>query len=107
LLPGSLTGCRRTGCRLTQLKGKQGYNAAQPRTFTRDNVQMEAGWVATSSKRQDWLFAQDDRDMSAEGKQNYAKLNRLGKLHANVCQSRVAFSVVLVYAQVWTSMTSI
>ena len=44
-----------------------------------ENVQIERGWVTTSSNRREWLFTQFDGDMSKEGVLQYRKLNNLGE----------------------------
>ena len=70
-----------------QLKGVRQFHGAQRSTWTRSNVQLECGWVASSSNRREWIFVQNDTGdvcMSKEGKQQYSRLNNLGarKLHA-------------------------
>ena len=70
-----------------QLKGVRQFHGAQRSTWTRDNIQLECGWVASSSNRRDWIFVQNntgDTCMSKEGKVQYNNLNNLGarKLHA-------------------------
>ena len=70
-----------------QLKGSKHFHGAQRATWTRSNVVLECGWVASSSNRRDWIFVQNDSgdmSMSKEGKLQYNKLNNLGarKLHA-------------------------
>ena len=70
-----------------QLKGVRQYHGAQRASWTRENVQLECGWVASSSYRREWIFVQNDTGdvcMSKEGKQQYQRLNNLGarKLHA-------------------------
>lgn len=61
-----------------QIKGKDLYHGGRPDTMTRENVVAEFGWVATSSKRRQWLFVQDNADMSSEGKELYERLDNLG-----------------------------
>ena len=64
-----------------QLKGIKQFHGAQRQTWTRGNVQLECGWVASSSNRREWIFVQNDTGdarMSTEGKQQYQRLNNLG-----------------------------
>jgi hypothetical protein len=61
-----------------QVKGVNDFHAARPHTWTRQNVTIDKGWVATSSNRRDYIFVQDDADMSPEGKDLYQRLNNLG-----------------------------
>jgi hypothetical protein len=70
-----------------QVKGVKTFNAAHKSTFTRANVSVQAGWVATSGNRQDWIFAQFAKDMSPEGVEFYFKLNNLGMPRARLADA--------------------
>ena len=60
------------------MKGVNSFNGGQPATWVESNLSVEKGWVISSSKRQDYLFPQLDRDTDPGGKELYTQLNNLG-----------------------------
>ena len=60
-----------------QIKGINAYHGAQRETMTRANVEIETGWVASSSNRREYLFVQFDEHMDDDGRLLYKRMNNL------------------------------